>query len=319
MVGGNEMAVTLYNEIQNAKAPLGYHLKGFIEVNGEQNYPLEDFLPKIGHLNDLQLVLSREKIEEVILAVDSSEHGIINNVINQIDNPNISVKVIPDILDILSGVVKLGNVYDVALIEIRPHLFTPLERTAKRILDIVVSIVILIFAAPLFVYSAIKVQLSSEGKILYKQETCWKKTAKSFKMYKFRSMIENAEAGGPQLSSDNDPRITKWGKTMRKYRLDEFPQFINVLKGDMSLVGPRPERQFYVDQLIRRAPHYQRLHAVRPGITSWGMVKFGYASNIDEMLERMKFDLLYIENYSFILDLRILLMTLATMFQGKGK
>jgi lipopolysaccharide/colanic/teichoic acid biosynthesis glycosyltransferase len=159
--------------------------------------------------------------------------------------------------------------------------------------------------------------LSSRGPLFYKQERIGK-NGKPFTIYKFRSMYVDAEQNGPELSSEKDPRITPFGRFMRKSRLDEIPNFINVLKGDMSLVGPRPERQHFIDQIIEKAPQYIQLLKVRPGITSWGQVKYGYAKNIDEMVRRMKYDLIYLDNMSLYVDFKIMIYTFLTILKRKG-
>lgn len=318
MVGGNKRAVEVYSDLSQRREQIGNHFKGFIDTNGNSGNNLVRLIPCLGKMNELPSAIDRFQIEEVIVAIETSEHHRLQEILNLLASKNVVIKIIPDMYDILSGSVRMNHIMGTAFIEIYPELMARWQYILKRTIDIVVSVVLLILLIPAYIFIALKVKLSSPGPIFYKQERIGLH-GKPFTIYKFRSMVVDAEKDGPALSKRIDRRITPWGKVMRKWRLDEIPQFWNVLVGDMSLVGPRPERQFYIDKITESAPDYKHLQRVKPGITSWGMVKFGYAQNIDEMLKRMKFDLIYIENMSLLLDLKIMLYTVRVIVQGRGK
>ncbi|MDQ3051355.1 MAG: sugar transferase [Bacteroidota bacterium] len=318
LIGSNRKALKLYNELESAEQSQGNIFKGFIHVDHNNGHLLEGILPHAGSLNELKKIIEELNIEEVIIAIESSEHENIGKIINILEDTPVIVKIIPDMYDILSGSVKMNGIFGAPLIEISPDLMPVWQQTVKRLLDIVVSLFLLMLLSPIFVVVSLIIVISSWGPIFFVQERIGLHGV-PFNIYKFRSMFVGAEKDTPMLSSENDNRITPFGKFMRKIRLDEIPQFYNVLIGDMSLVGPRPERQFFIDQIMPIAPHYRHLHKVKPGITSWGQVKFGYAENVDEMVERLKFDVIYIENMSLALDLKIIIYTIRTILQRSGK
>ncbi len=318
IIGGNQQAINVYKQVKENPKVLGNIFKGFIYSNKEASNGMTNYLPQLGHLSKLENIIDENQIEEVIVAVDSSEHHLLENIITRLCYRPVVVKLLPDIYDIISGSVKTSNVYDAVLIHIHPDLMVDWQRVCKRFIDIAFSFVAMLVLSPVFLITAICVRFSSSGPILYKQERIGL-FGKPFNIYKFRSMYVGAETNGPLLSSKADPRITNWGRFMRKWRIDELPQFLNILIGDMSLVGPRPERKYYIDIISQTHPHYKYLHKVKPGLTSWGMVQYGYAENVEQMIDRMKYDLLYIENCSLALDVKIMLYTLNVIFQGRGK
>ena len=318
LVGSNQNAVKLLHQMQNEFKPAGNRFVGFVHVDGNNDHLLKAHLPHMGNYSDLPDILRKQDVEEVIIAIESAEHENIGKIINVLEDTPVMVKIIPDMYDILSGSVKMNAIFGAPLIEISPDLMPAWQQSSKRLFDIMVSLLVLLFFSPLYIFTALGVKLTSRGPLFYSHERIGLH-GKPFKIYKFRSMHANAEEGGPQLARSNDTRITKFGRWMRRIRLDEIPQFYNVLIGDMSIVGPRPERQFFIDQIIPLAPHYRHLHKVRPGITSWGQVKFGYAENVDQMVERLKYDIIYIENMSLLLDLKIMFYTFLTVIQHQGK
>lgn len=318
LVGGGPNAVELFEELLKYNRYLGLKVLGYVSVTESQEEGNINGLTCLGNLSSLENLIASHKVEHCLLAIEPSEHRKIEGILNQIEGTGSRVFVIPDIYQILLGSVKVSNLLGSPLIEVKQNLMPVWQWVVKRLMDIMVSLLVLTVGSPLYLLVAIITKLSSKGPIFFSQERIGK-GGKPFMIYKFRSMYTYAEAKGPALSSDNDPRVTPWGRFMRKTRVDEFPQFFNVLIGDMSLVGPRPERQFFIDQIIQTAPHYKHLNRVRPGITSLGQVKYGYASNVEQMVRRLKFDILYIENMSIAMDLKIMFYTVITMLKGSGK
>jgi exopolysaccharide biosynthesis polyprenyl glycosylphosphotransferase len=319
IIGSNEKAEKLYQELENAKKSAGYKIIGFLHVDsGKDNYILSKYTKHLGFYEEANKIIAKNNVEEVIIALESKEHEAIQNILTNLQDSNVKVKIIPDLYNILAGQVKMNSILHAALVEITLGKLASWQLVAKRFLDIAISILVLLFGSPLYLLVSMVVKLSSKGPIFFKQERIGLQ-GEPFQIIKFRSMHIDAEKNGPALSKDKDSRITSVGRFLRKTRIDETPQFWNVLNGDMSIVGPRPERQFFIDQIVQKAPQYKYLHKVKPGITSWGQVKYGYAENVNEMIDRLKFDLIYMENRSMLVDFKIMIHTILVVFQGRGK
>ena len=318
LVGSNSLALNTLHELTRTSRHLGLRLVGFTPVGDTVDPDLAAELPSRGSYRRLPALVRALKIEQLVIAIEPSEHQVIQEILGLLEGTPARISILPDLYQMLLGSVKVNHLFGTPLIEIKQDLLPVWQVVVKRLIDIVGSAAFLLLACWVYAFTAVMVKLSSSGPVFYRQVRIGK-NGLPFNIIKFRSMYLDAEKLGPSLSSDHDPRITKWGRFMRKVRLDELPQFWNVLKGDMSIVGPRPERQFFIDQIVKIAPHYRHLHRVRPGLTSLGQVKYGYAETVDQMVERLKFDILYIENMSLAMDFRVLLYTLKIIMEGRGK
>ncbi|MDE5664215.1 MAG: sugar transferase [Muribaculaceae bacterium] len=315
IIGNSPHAINTARRLQEQPTNMGYNVVGHVPIEGEpastENHnALDD--------RQVERLARTHNIDQIVLVpTQGSPEEKVMQLLFKYFPTGVPIRLAPTSMAFFTSHIKLGDIISEPMIDLTSPAMNDLQRNTKRIMDVLLSGTALILLSPLYLALAIAVKSTSPGPVIYRQERVGYRQ-RPFNILKFRSMRVDAEANGPQLSDDTDPRITPLGRVMRKYRLDELPQFWNVFKGEMSLVGPRPERAFFIEQIVREAPYYTLIHQVKPGITSWGMVKFGYARSVPEMVERTRYDLIYLSNMSVAVDIKILLHTIKTVVMGKG-
>ena len=315
IVGTGDTAHKVTDIISNDSSRTGQKIIGYIAV---RDRVVIDENMLLGRLNNLEQVVQNHIVNEVIIAVDDMDNDMIFSIANRLIVCGVEVKFAPRLFEVVTGHVSFTNVTAEPLVDITSSRMPAWQQSVKRFFDIASSAIAMIILLPVYLYVAVRVKLGSKGPIFYKQERIGYE-GRPFMIYKFRTMYTDAESKGPQLSQVGDPRITPFGHVMRKYRLDELPQFWNIIKGDMSIVGPRPERRYYIEQIERIAPYYCLVYKVRPGLLSWGPIKIGYSDTVEKMVERLRYDIIYMDNMTIQTDIKILYYSIGVILRGKGQ
>jgi len=318
IVGVNDRGFQVADNITVQKNQ-GFDLLGFVHSDDDPDIDETNGVHIIGHERDLKSIILENQISEVIVAPTVLEHTHVTRIITRANGSPVSIKIVPDLHEVISGLARTEQIYGLPLIKVNPNLETVYNIIIKRILDLLIAIPSLVISLPIWIITSAIIKIDSKGPIFYKQDRVGK-LQKHFTIYKFRTMVENAEQlTGPVWASEEDARITRVGRVLRRFRLDELPQLLMVIKGDMSLIGPRPERPYFVDKLVQEYPFYYRRLKIRPGITGWAQIKHPYDQEIEDVRQKLKYDFYYIENLSFSLDLKIMLSTAWVMLSGEGR
>lgn len=317
IIGFNKKAFEVGQQLQEHRA-LGLDAAGYVSIKEENIGKQENGVTVVDSINNIEKLIDEKNIKEVIIALERENNDVLIEIIGKCEPKNVGLKIVPDLYEILSGQARTSQIYGIPLIDIMPQLMPEWEKRLKRLLDILISFIILLISLPITIITAVAIKLDSKGPVFFTQERCGMNGV-GFRMIKFRSMFADAEKRtGPVWSAKDDPRITRIGKIIRKLRIDEIPQMINVLRGEMSMVGPRPERPFFVEKLAEEIPYYKRRLKVRPGITGWAQVKHKYDESIEDVKVKLRYDLFYIENMSLRMDFKIIFRTVFVVLFGKG-
>ncbi len=315
----NTLIVGVGEKANNLKAmidrfpQLGYKISGFISVNNNSGNGKLIY----GNLEEISEIIETENISEILIALESFEKEKLIDILRYCAEKKVNMKILPDMYEIVSGMAKTNQIYGVPLIEVMPDIMSPAGKLTKRILDVTVSLLALLVLSPLLILIALLIKIDTRGEIFYKQLRVGRR-GEVFIMYKFRSMILDSEEYGPEWAGENDSRITRVGRFIRRMYLDEFPQMINVLKNEMSLIGPRPERPYFVEELKKEIPYYYKRLSVKPGITGWAQIKHKYDSSLEDVKTKIQYDFYYIENMSLKLDFKIMINTIIVILLMKG-